>query len=191
MFKQLYSKCSHLYSTQRAPLYFSPANLVIVLYHISFFVPRYTTLVPRSKNIRVPCLCFCHGVICVTRINLLLVAHDQNHYSLSPFLCYNGKNHGQRIPCLWPPGWSCRSNVLFNGVEVMGALWDKFQAIRRRPLRHSRDTSHVFLESTLDLTYVTPDCRLCSLTFCVWSSGHCDVMGQHPNKQSHWTDVSW
>ena len=71
------------------------------------------------------------------------------------------------MPCLWPPGWSCRSNVLFNGVEVMGALWDKFQAIQRRPLRHSRDTSHVFLESTLDLTYVTPDCRLCSLAFCV------------------------
>ena len=168
MFKQLYSKCSHLYSTQRAPLYFSPTNLVIVLHHISFFVPRYTTLVPRSKKIRVPCLCFCHGVICVTWINLLLVAHDQNHYSLSPFLCYNAKNHGQRIPCLWPPGWSCRSNVLFNRVEVMGALWDKFQAIRRRPLRHSRDTSHVFLESTLDLTYVTPDCRLCSLAFCVY-----------------------
>ena len=86
------------------------------------FVTRYTTLVPRSKNIRVPCLCFCRGLVCVPRINLLLVAHDQNHYSLSPFLCYNAKNHGQRMPCLWPPGWSCRSNVLFNGVEVMGAL---------------------------------------------------------------------
>ena len=122
MFKQLYSNCSHLYSTQRAPLYFSLANLVIVLYHISFLSPDIPPLFHVPKTLGCLVSVSVMGSFVLHESTLLLVAHDQNHYSLSPFLCYNAKNHGQRIPCLWPPGWSCRSNVLFNGVEVMGAL---------------------------------------------------------------------
>ena len=68
----------------------------------------------------------------------------------SPSQCWlvsndNDDNHGQRRP--WLRWWSWSSSVMLNGIELMGALWDKFQA---SALPHSLHTSHVFLESTLD-----------------------------------------
>ena len=81
----------------------------------------------------------------------------------------NDDDDGQRRPWLRSPRWSWSSNVMSNGVDLMGALCDKFQA---GALGHSLDTSHVFLEYTLDprpclLPYICPS----------WSAGQAQCMG--------------
>ena len=87
----------------------------------------------RISYIRTWCKKAHTNITCCYRPSTVLVSND------------NDDNRGQRRP--WLRWWSWSSSVMFNGIDLMGALWDKFQA---GALHHSLDTSHVFLECTLD-----------------------------------------
>ena len=70
----------------------------------------------------------------------------------------NDDDHGQRRPWLRSPRWSWSSSVMLNGVDLMGALCDKFQA---GALGHSQLTLLTSSSST-PLTCTLPPSHLTS-----------------------------